>query len=186
MKEVTELFRQLGVTIVPQGELGVESVEETGDTFVANALLKARHAAQETGLPAIADDSGLSVGALDGLPGVRSARYAGEGATDSQNVDKLLRALANVPEADRDAAFHCAAVYVDSSQSDVIAEGVWPGRIRLAREGQGGFGYDPVFFDPASGKTAANMSTEEKNAVSHRGKAFRQLVSKLENRRTET
>ena len=176
-------MRELGLSIVPQGELGVDSVEETGSTFLDNALIKARHAAQSTGLPAIADDSGLAVDALDGRPGVRSARYAGEGATDAENIDKLLQELSGVEAGRRTAAFHCAAVYVDPADGDVvIAEDSWPGSILEARDGTGGFGYDPVFVDAASGRTSARMTADQKNAVSHRGRAFRKLVGLLRNR----
>lgn len=173
-------MRGLRLQVVPQAELGVDAVEETGSTFAENALLKARHAAASTGLPAIADDSGLAVDALDGRPGVRSARYAGANATDASNIDKLLQEMQGLKKDERTAAFHCAAVYVEpASDAVLLAEGRWRGRILDARDGDGGFGYDPVFFDAASGKSAARMTAEEKNAVSHRGQAFRKLVELL-------
>ena len=185
IREIGELFGDLGVTIVPQSELGIPSVEETGSTFTENALLKARHAAAHSGLPAIADDSGLSVDALDGRPGVRSARFAGPNASDEQNIDKLLRELSLTAAGDRAAAFHCAAVYVDASL-ELIAEGEWRGLILGERGGSGGFGYDPVFYDQTAGQCAALMTAEQKNAVSHRGQAFRQLLALIRERRPAT
>lgn len=183
LAEVARLLAGYGVEVVPQAELGVEDAEETGTTFVENSLIKSRHAAAATGLPAIADDSGLAVDALDGAPGVYSARYAGPDATDSSNIDKLLAALDGVPDAERTAAFHCVASFVDPASGDyVLGEGRWDGRILAARRGDGGFGYDPVFFDPAVGKTAAEFEPDEKNAASHRGKALRALIGALEAR----
>ena len=181
-REVAELFADLAVTLVPQGELGIESPPETGTTFVENALLKARFAAGKTGLPAMADDSGLAVDALGGRPGVRSARYAGDGASDAANVDKLLEELADVPDAERGAAFQCAAVLVwpQDVREPLVAEAEWRGRVLRQRRGAGGFGYDPVFLDPDAGRTGAEMSGAEKNRVSHRGKAFRALQRLLE------
>jgi len=179
-REVAELVRELGLVVVAQGELGIDSIEETGSTFAENALLKARHAAAVSGLPAIADDSGLSVAALGGRPGVFSARYAGEEASDEQNISKLLEELAALPMPERNAAFHCAAVYVADADADaLISEGIWAGEILEERQGSGGFGYDPVFFDPDAGKSAANMTPAEKNARSHRGRAFHELVRML-------
>lgn len=182
IREIADLFADLGVTIFPQSDFKIESPEETGKTFVENALLKARHATRHTGLPAIADDSGISVDALGGRPGVYSARYAGVTATDEQNVDKLLEDLA--ADDDRGAGFHCAAVlaFPDAETEPLVVEAVWRGIVLPQRQGSGGFGYDPVFYDPAVGKTGAQMSCEEKNAVSHRGKAFRQLKVLLQNR----
>ena len=177
IREVGDLFADLAIEVIPQGELEIESPEETEATFVGNALLKARHAAAASGLPAMADDSGIAVDALDGRPGVRSARYAGPDASDADNVDRLLEVLAAVADADRGAGFHCAAVLVGPGSDAVplIAEGVWRGTILRERVGDGGFGYDPVFLDPASGKTGAQMTREEKNRVSHRGRAFSEL-----------
>jgi XTP/dITP diphosphohydrolase len=181
IREVAGIFADLHIEIVPQEELAIESPEETGTTFVDNALLKARHASDLSGLPAMADDSGIVVDALDGRPGVRSARYAGEAATDAQNVDKLLEELAEVADEQRTGGFHCAAVLVfpDSDAAPLIAEAVWRGSVLCERKGEGGFGYDPVFLDPSSGKTGAQMTREEKNVVSHRGKAFRELKDLL-------
>jgi len=177
IREVADIFADLNISVVPQKEFAIESPEETGTTFADNALLKARHASAQSGLPAMADDSGIVVDALGGRPGVRSARYAGEAATDEQNVDKLLEELADVADEQRDGGFHCAAVLViqDSDVAPLIVEAVWRGKILRERRGEGGFGYDPVFLDPSSGKTGAQMTREEKNRVSHRGKAFREL-----------
>jgi len=185
IREVADIFADLDISIVPQQEFAIESPEETGTTFADNALLKARYASAQTGLPAMADDSGIEVDALGGRPGVWSARYAGEAATDEQNVDKLLEALVEVPNEKRDGGFHCAAVLVfpDSDVEPLIAEAVWRGKILRARLGEGGFGYDPVFLDPSSGKTGAQMTRQEKNGVSHRGKAFRELKKLLLQRR---
>jgi XTP/dITP diphosphohydrolase len=183
-REVRALFQELfgdEIELVLQGELGVAEVEETGTTFVANALLKARHAAAVTGLPALADDSGLAVDALDGKPGVYSARYAGVGASDSANVAKLLLDLQAVPADQRAAQFRCVLAYVRAAADPepVIAEGAWQGSIASAATGGSGFGYDPVFIDSQSGRTAAELSAAEKNARSHRGQAlasFRELL----------
>lgn len=178
--EIQRILGEFGVEVVPQTELGVTDAEETGTSFVENALIKARHASQETGLPAIADDSGLVVDALDGRPGVYSARYAGVDATDDRNIDKLLRELQGVPDDRRTAAFHCCAVYVSPDAStSLVAEGRWQGRILAERRGSGGFGYDPVFFDPECSRTAAELGPELKNARSHRGKALTALAEML-------
>jgi len=184
IREIADIFADLNISIVPQREFAIESPEETGTTFADNALLKARHASARSGLPAMADDSGIVVDALGGRPGVWSARYAGDAATDAQNVDKLLEELADVPDEQRDAGFHCAAVLVipDGDVVPLIVEAVWRGKILRERMGEGGFGYDPVFLDPSSGKTGAQMTREEKNRVSHRGKAFRELSKLLQQR----
>jgi XTP/dITP diphosphohydrolase len=164
-----------------QAELGVAPIEETGATFAENALLKARHAAAVTGLPALADDSGLEVDALGGAPGVRSARYAGPGATDRQNVARLLAELADVPDGARGARFRCVLAWVRDAAdpAPVLATGNWEGRIARAPRGGGGFGYDPVFEDAATGLTAAELPPEAKNAASHRGQALRNLQNLL-------
>ena len=177
IREIAAIFADLGIDIVAQSEFGIESPEETGTTFVDNALLKARFAAARSGLPAMADDSGIVVDALDGRPGVRSARYAGEDASDDENLDLLLGEMADVPDDERGAGFHCAAalVWPDASLPPLVVEEVWRGTLLRARRGTGGFGYDPVFLDPASNRTGAELSREEKNAISHRGKAFRKL-----------
>lgn len=181
LHEVRAILGTLGLTIVAQSELGIDNAAETATTFAGNALLKAQHAARRSGLPAIADDSGLCVDALGGRPGVHSARYAGIDASDADNVRKLLAELRGVPADQRQARFQCAAVLVtpDDSIEPVLAEEVWEGIILPEPAGTGGFGYDPVFYDPAIGKGAAEMTTDEKNRVSHRGKALRLLASRL-------
>ncbi len=179
LREIASLLEHLAVTVVPQSDFGVEDADETGTTFEENAVIKARHAAQETGLPAIADDSGLTVDALGGRPGVYSARYSGEGATDDSNIDKLMDELDGVDE--RGAAFRCVACYVDSEDAEpVFGKGEWRGEILTERRGDGGFGYDPVFLDPASGLASAELSADDKNARSHRGQALRALIEALE------
>ena len=182
--EIRQLLAALEIEVVPQSVLGIRSAPETGSTFQENALIKAFHASAGAGLPAIADDSGLEVAVLGGRPGVRSARFAGGSATDEENIDKLLSDLDSASARSRDARFCCVAVYVDSpgDAEPLIAEGIWNGRILEARRGSGGFGYDPVFFDPESAKTAAEMDGEEKNRVSHRGQAFRALAVLLAER----
>ncbi len=183
LREIARLLDGLDVEVIPQSELNVSEAEETGTTFAENSLIKARHAAAATGLAAIADDSGLAVDALDGAPGVYSARYAGVGATDDENLDKLLRALADTPDELRGAAFHCVATFVAPGEDVPLqAEGIWHGSILRERRGAGGFGYDPVFLDPASGLSGAELSPEQKGARSHRGQALRQLVEKLRQR----
>ncbi len=178
--EIYALLAHLDVRVVPQSEFGVSAADETGATFAENAVIKAKHAAAATGLPAIADDSGLCVDVLDGRPGVRSARYAGEDASDDSNIDKLLAELDGVREHDRNAEFQCAACFVYSEDAEpLLANGRWRGRILRARSGNGGFGYDPVFFDPELGKSAAELTADEKNASSHRGKALRALADLL-------
>lgn len=183
--EFAALFRESGLAIdlVAQTELGVPSVPETASTFVENALRKARHASRVTRLPAIADDSGLAVDALGGAPGVLSARYAGPAADDRANVAKLLAALSR-ETGTRTARFHCVLVALlhADDPAPTIATGEWPGEIARAERGSHGFGYDPVFLDPRLGKTAAELSAHEKNRVSHRGAALRQLVELLKKR----
>ncbi len=170
--------------IVPQSAFDVVECEETGYTFVENALLKARNAALQCSLPAIADDSGLIVDALDGAPGVMSARYAGWGANDQDNVDKLLQALADVPEGQRNARFVCVMVFIKHAYDPcpVIAQGVWEGRILTQQAGENGFGYDPVFWTPGHQCSAAQLPAEVKNAISHRGQAVQRLAALVEAR----
>jgi XTP/dITP diphosphohydrolase len=180
LREIERILADLDVEVIPQSELGVSDADETGTTFVENALIKARHAVDATGLPAIADDSGLVVDALNGEPGVYSARYAGAGATDALNNEKLLAALDVVPDEQRGAAFHCVVCYLRPDDSEpVIAKGEWHGRILRERQGEGGFGYDPLFFVPEAGCSAAELAPSEKNRCSHRGKALRELARKL-------
>ena len=184
LAEIRQLLADLDLEVRAQSEFGLIGAPETGSTFLENALLKARHASEGTGMPSIADDSGLEVATLGGLPGVRSARFAGESATDDENIDRLLAELREVPEARRAANFRCVAVYLESPDdpAPLIAEGAWHGRILEERRGRGGFGYDPVFFDPDLGKAAAEMNGDEKNSVSHRGRAFRELSLLLEHK----
>ena len=179
LREIAELLAHLDLDCVAQSELGVAPGPETGVTFVENALQKARHASSLTGLPAIADDSGIVVNALDGRPGIYSARYAGEGASDEANVDKLLEELSGID--DRTAHFHCAAVCIRHAEDPqpYIAEASWHGLITQERLGTGGFGYDPVFHVPDCGCTSAELSAERKNELSHRGMAFRRLAELL-------
>jgi XTP/dITP diphosphohydrolase len=179
LKEFAQLLGPIGFELHPQGEFNVPEAEEPFGTFVENALQKARHAARLTGLPALADDSGVCVNALGGAPGVHSARFAGEPKSDARNNEKLIADLA--AHADKSAYYYCVLVYVrhvDDPQP-VIADGVWRGQIVDSPRGAGGFGYDPHFLLPEFGRTAAELAPEEKNAVSHRGQALRALVDKL-------
>lgn len=178
IREIARLLDGLGVEVIAQTVLGVSDADETGTTFAENSLIKAQHAADATGLCAIADDSGLAVDALGGAPGVYSARYAGD-AGDEANNDKLLAALAGVEE--RGAAFHCVATFVAPDDSEpLVAAGEWRGSIMHARHGDGGFGYDPLFYVPDCDCSSAELSPEQKNERSHRGQALRQLVELIE------
>ncbi|MGY0634970.1 RdgB/HAM1 family non-canonical purine NTP pyrophosphatase [Luteimonas sp. A478] len=181
LAEFSRLLEGSGLQVLPQAEFGVADVEETGLTFVENALLKARHAARATRLPALADDSGLCVDALGGAPGLYSSRYAGPEADAAANVAKLLQALQDVPEARRGARFHCALVLLRHPEDPqpLIAEGSWEGRILPAPRGSHGFGYDPVFLDPDHGLSAAEMDPAIKNRIGHRGRALEQLRQRL-------
>ena len=181
LAELGRLLDGLGWEVVAQSVFGVEPPPEDGLTFVENAILKARHAAERTGRPALADDSGIVVDALGGAPGVHSARYAGEGGDDAANNEKLLRTLAGVPEAERTARFECAVVWLRDPRDPVplIARGTWSGRVLEAPQGTNGFGYDPLFLDPATARTAAELSAERKDALSHRGQALRALRALL-------
>lgn len=181
LRELQALLSQLPVELVAQGDLGVTPCEEPAVTFVENALIKARHAAVATGLPAIADDSGLVVDALAGAPGVRSSRYAGPDGDDVANNRKLLDALAAVPAERRTARFCCSAVFLSypDDPRPIIAEGEWCGHIVTQPRGDRGFGYDPLFEDPDSGLTAAELGPEKKNTISHRARALGALVRML-------
>lgn len=180
LREFGQMLAGSGVELVAQSELAVEPQPETAPTFVENALAKARNVALATGLPAIADDSGLEVDALDGAPGVHSARYAGAAGDDEANVHKLLAALENVPPQRRTARFRAVLVYLRHAgdPAPLIAQGVWQGRIAAAPRGEGGFGYDPVFELP-DGRTAAELSPDEKNRLSHRAQALAELRRRL-------
>lgn len=180
-QELQALLMGLGIEVLVQTALGVPSVKETGASFVENALLKARHAARHTGLPAIGDDSGLEVEALNDAPGIYSARYAGRHGDDAANIRKLLHKMQHLPAAKRGARFHCAMTWVRSSNdpTPVICEATWEGYILEAPRGHNGFGYDPVFLVPGKNRSAAELPAEEKNRLSHRGQALRQLVERL-------
>lgn len=181
VREVGQILASLDMAVAPQSEFGVPDADETGLTFIENALLKARNAASHTGLPAIADDSGIEVDALNGAPGIYSARYAGPGASDTDNLRKLLAALREVPEAGRGARFVCLIVYLRhaADPTPIIAQGIWEGRILNEPRGSGGFGYDPVFWVPTHQCASAELPAEVKNALSHRGQALRALVTAL-------
>ena len=181
-REFAALLATRGFELVLQSELGIPSVEETGKSFVDNALLKARHAAAHARLPALADDSGLEVDALDGRPGIHSARFAGPGATDEQNNAALLAALAGVPPERRTARYRCVLALVRNATDPcpLIAQGSWEGRIVLDPAGAGGFGYDPHFIPDNFDCTAAQLSPTLKNALSHRGAALRELIVRLD------
>jgi XTP/dITP diphosphohydrolase len=179
LREFAALLAPLSVELISQRSLGIESAEETGSTFLENALLKARHAARAAQLPALADDSGIEVDALGGRPGVWSARYAGVDASDAANLALLLQELAGVPEARRTARYQCVVAWVASADdaAPLLGQGTWEGRIALAPRGGGGFGYDPAFIPAGDTRTAAELPAEEKNRLSHRANALRALVA---------
>lgn len=185
VKELAYLLAEQSIEIVPQSVFDVPEVEETGTTFVENAIIKARHAAKITGLPAIADDSGLEVDALNGAPGVYSARYAADitedPITDDDNINKLLAALVNIPDEQRTARFHCVLVYMkhENDPTPLICHGVWQGSISRTKQGAQGFGYDPVFWQNDLQMSSAQLSREVKSKLSHRGQALAKLVEKL-------
>ena len=177
LAEMREILAGLDIELVAQSELGIDDIEETGATFIENALLKARHAARISALPALGDDSGICADALDGAPGLYSARYAGVHGDAAANIAKLLDALRGVPDERRHAHFHCTIVLLRHADdpAPLIAEGRWRGRVLHAPRGTNGFGYDPVFFDPAHGCSAAELDAATKNRVSHRGQALVRL-----------
>jgi len=177
LAEIRDVLADSGIELVAQSELGIDDAEETGATFVENALLKARHAARASGLPALGDDSGICVDALGGAPGLVSARYAGAHGDAAANIAKLLAALAGVEDTQRGAHFHCTLVLVRTAgdPAPLIAEGRWHGRILHAPRGDKGFGYDPVFFDSKLGQGAGELDPAVKNRVSHRGQALARL-----------
>ena len=181
VREFGALLAGLDMDVVPQSQFNVPEIEETGLTFVENAILKARNAANHARRPAIADDSGLEVDALDGAPGIYSARYAGPGAGDTANLEKLLSMLAEVPEEKRSARFQCVLVYMRHAldPTPLICQGTWEGRILTAPRGRGGFGYDPVFFVPTHNCASAELPPEVKNALSHRGQALQKLLAAM-------
>lgn len=179
LREIDHILAPLGIELIPQGKLGVPEAEEPHHTFVENALAKARHAARHTGLPALADDSGICVEALGGEPGVHSARFAGEPKSDARNNEKLIDALRGV--ARRDAHYYCVMVLVrrEDDPEPVIAEGRWHGTVIDSPRGEGGFGYDPYFLLPSHGLTAAELAAADKNRISHRAQALARLFAVL-------
>jgi XTP/dITP diphosphohydrolase len=178
LKEIREIFSGIDVGIVAQSDFDTPEAIEDGLSFVENAIIKARNAAAHTGLPALSDDSGIEVDALNGEPGIHSARYAGN---DESNIQRLLRELDGLPDSKRTARFQCVMVYLRHANDPVpvIAQGAWEGRILQAPQGEGGFGYDPVFYVPERGCSAAELSSEDKNTLSHRGKALRHMLDAL-------
>ena len=184
LREFSELLGSSGLELAPQSDFQIAAPPETGVTFVENALIKARNAAHLARLPAIADDSGIEIDALAGAPGVYSARFAGEAASDEENLDKLLRALEGLPAARRTARYRCVIVYVESAEDPqpLIGEGTWEGRIIEERRGQGGFGYDPCFVPEGEARTVAEMPASEKHAQSHRGQAMRAFLAQFPTR----
>lgn len=181
VREIGEMLAGFDMQVVPQSTFNIEEVEETGLSFVENAILKARNAAGHANLPAIADDSGLEVDALKGAPGIYSARFAGVGASDEQNLQKLLADIKNIPEAERTARFQCLMVYMrhGTDPTPLIFQGTWEGIINFEPQGENGFGYDPAFFVPTHNCTSAQLPAETKNKLSHRGQALRALVVAL-------
>lgn len=179
--EIEYYLKALSLTLVPQSTFNIVPIEETGASFVENALLKARHAAKHSGLPALADDSGLSVDALDGAPGIYSARYAGPSATDTDNIAKLLNAAKDLSAEQRQASFYCALVFVRHALDPVplICVGQWKGQLLTHPQGTQGFGYDPIFYVPETHCSAAELPAAKKNELSHRGKAMKALIAGL-------
>lgn len=182
LREFTQLLAPLNISVVTQSEVGVTEVAETGLSFVENAILKARNACLQTGLPAIADDSGIEVDALMGAPGIYSSRYAGIGATDTDNIKALLAALNDVPETERQARFQCVLVYMRHAEdpTPLICQGTWHGQILSEPVGEGGFGYDPIFFVAETDCSAAELSAQQKHAISHRGLAMRRFIEEFQ------
>ena len=182
VREINEMLSGHAVRIVSQSEFNVPEVAETGLTFIENALLKARNAARHTGLPAIADDSGIELAAFDGRPGIYSARYAGQGASDADNLRKLITDVSKLPEDKRRCRFVCLMVYLRHTEdpTPLIAEGVWEGIAVTTPRGTNGFGYDPIFYVPTHHCTSAELPPETKNRLSHRGQALRSLVAQLQ------
>jgi XTP/dITP diphosphohydrolase len=184
VKEMADLLVDFGFDVHAQSDFKVSDVEETGTTFIENAIIKARHAAKETGLPAIADDSGLEVDYLKGAPGIYSARYSGEGATDQRNLEKVLSKLDGVDEELRSARFHCVLVLMRHADdpTPLVCHGQWEGKILTQAHGENGFGYDPIFWVPEEGCASAQLDAARKKQLSHRGKALKQLFALLESK----
>lgn len=181
LNEFSQLLAGYGYDVRPQNEFGISSVEETGLTFVENAILKARHAAKSSGLPALSDDSGIEVDALNGAPGIYSARFAGEGATDQENNLKLLEELRHAPEENRSARYQCVLVFLkhEHDPTPIIAQGAWEGSILTSPRGANGFGYDPLFWVPSHACSSAELDKAEKNRISHRAVAMTELLQKI-------
>ncbi|MBV7297835.1 XTP/dITP diphosphatase [Enterovibrio paralichthyis] len=181
VKEMADLLQDFGLEVFAQSEFSVQDADETGTTFIENAIIKARHAAKETGLPAIADDSGLEVDYLNGAPGVYSARYAGEGKGDQANLEKLLECMADAPDDKRTARFHCVLVYMRHANdpTPLVCHGVFEGKIAREASGSHGFGYDPVFYVEEHGCTLANIEPAVKKQISHRGQALKKLFAAM-------
>ncbi|MGR6841350.1 XTP/dITP diphosphatase [Aliivibrio wodanis] len=181
VREMAGVLSDFGFDVVAQSEFNVSDVAETGTTFIENAIIKARHAAKETGLPAIADDSGLEVDALNGAPGVYSARYSGEGATDQKNIDKMLTAMEGIPAEKRTARFHCVLVLMkhENDPTPLICHGSWEGHITTEQQGENGFGYDPIFWVSEDNCSSAELEPARKKQLSHRGQALKKLFSAL-------
>ncbi|MGB3624122.1 XTP/dITP diphosphatase [Ketobacter sp. MCCC 1A13808] len=181
LKEISQMLSPLNIQVIGQKSLNIEDIEETGLSFVENAILKARNASRCSGRPALADDSGLEVDALNGEPGIYSARYAGEPANDANNIVKLLANLQSVAPAERTARFQCVMVYLrhDNDPTPIICQGTWEGLIVSQPQGENGFGYDPVFWVPGQECSAAQLPPEIKNKLSHRGQALQQMIATL-------
>jgi XTP/dITP diphosphohydrolase len=186
--ELTQLLAQFQLQVIPQTDLNVEDVPETGTTFVENAIIKARHAAEVTGLPAIADDSGIEVDYLDGQPGIYSARFSGKHGDDQANNDLLVEKLQGVTTEQRTARYQCVLVFMKHAKdpTPLICHGSWEGRILTEEIGDGGFGYDPLFWCEEHQCSAAELRPEQKAAISHRGKALNELMQKLSNKHSES
>ncbi|NOH85372.1 XTP/dITP diphosphatase [Vibrio sp. 03-59-1] len=182
VREMADLLFEFGFEVFSQSEFNVSEAEETGTTFIENAIIKARHAAKATGLPAIADDSGLEVDFLKGAPGIYSARFAGENATDQQNLEKLLNEMKGVPTEQRSARFHCVLVLMrhENDPTPIVCHGKWEGSILEEAHGENGFGYDPIFWVPEDQCASAELESTRKKQLSHRGKALKTLFSALE------
>lgn len=181
VKEINALLAETQFHVIPQSELGVEEAEETGLTFLENALIKARNAASHTKLPAIADDSGIEVPALNGRPGIYSARFAGVNASDEENLNKLIEEIESLDEQDRFARFVCVMVFLRHAEdpTPIIAQGFWNGEVITKPRGENGFGYDPMFYVPSENCVSAELSAELKNKLSHRGQALQHLLEQL-------
>jgi len=186
VREMSALLAEFGLEVLPQSNFNIVDADETGTTFIENAIIKAKHAAALTGLPAIADDSGLAVDALQGVPGIYSARYAGVDASDRDNLLKLLDALKGVPTAQRTARFHCVLVYMTHAEdpTPLVCHGSWDGVITEQPSGEDGFGYDPIFFVESEGCTSAELTKQRKSELSHRGQALTKLLAAMHEQQT--